>query len=239
MAGLGKELDSLDSTIVSSPGVKPLLRDKAVVLLIAQIAWCLYKTFASLVEHTAISVVYRAWLKERILTGVFHLGLSEPFLSLFLVGLHDSLLLLGENASFLTLELLHALVVCPRSLEVSLARVAELLSLCLQLSSFCFLGLTSRSIRVRAQLANIETRSDSCTVGGVHRQTRVVKPHSFIIEAGHIKLSLLNEASHVVLLTVQQGFPREASYFILIFGYDKILYVYFRSRVDHIVSIPI
>lgn len=35
MASFGKELDSLYSTVVSCPGVKPLLRDKAVVLLIA------------------------------------------------------------------------------------------------------------------------------------------------------------------------------------------------------------
>lgn len=149
-------------------------------------------------------MIDRARLEERILTGVFHLGLSESFLSLFLVGLHDGLLLLGENASFLSLELLHALVVGPRSLEVSLARVTELLSLCLQFSSFCFLRQTrSLSIRVCAQLANIETRSDSCAVGGVHRETRVVKSHSFIVEARHIKLSLLNKASHMVLLAVQ------------------------------------
>ena len=74
-------------------------------------------------------MIDRAWFEQCILPRVFQLSLRKPLLSLLLVSFHDSLLLFSEDASFLTLELFHTLIVRPRPLEVSLAWVSKLLPL--------------------------------------------------------------------------------------------------------------
>ena len=143
MARPGEELDSLDASVMTSPRVQPFLGDEAVMFLVSQIAGSLNEALASLVENTTITVVNRAGFEHCITARVFHFRLSEPFLSLLLVGFHDSFLILCEDSTLLSFELFHAFVVCPGSLPVSLTSIAGLLALQLHLTALGFLSLSS------------------------------------------------------------------------------------------------
>ena len=105
------------------------------MILAAKVAGSLHETLASLVEYTAITMVDRRCFEQGIRTRVFLLGFNQSLLPLLLVCLHYRLLLIGEDATLLPLELFHTFVSGPGTLKVRLTSIAKLLSLCFQLST--------------------------------------------------------------------------------------------------------
>ena len=143
MSSLWEELNLLDTSVVPGPCVQPLLRDEAVVLLVAQVAWRLHETFPSLVEDSSITVVDRCWVEESVLTRILHLCLRQSCLPLLLVRLHDSLLLLRDDATFLAFELFHTFVGGPGTLEIAFACLTKGLALRFNLALDLLLRLLS------------------------------------------------------------------------------------------------
>ena len=61
-----EELNPLNTSVVARPRVEPFLRNKAIMLFVSQVAWCLNKALSSLVEDASVSVVYRRGAEKDI-----------------------------------------------------------------------------------------------------------------------------------------------------------------------------
>ena len=132
----------------------------------------------------------------------------EALLPLLLIHLHVVLLLVRHQPSLLGLELLHALVDGPWSLEIPAACLTKLLPCLFELSSLCF----ARSLLSCASvLANHQGRCDTCSISWVHGSARVVEHDSLLVELHSIQLGLLNETSEVVLACLDFGFSLESA----------------------------
>ena len=130
MACLREELDSLYSSIMARPCVKPLFRYITVVILLPKVGRWLNKAFVPILSDCAGSVINRLRLEEDVvLIWVLNFCFLEPFLPLVFVRFHQVLLLVCQRTALLGLELFHAFIDGPRSFEVSTASLAELLTL--------------------------------------------------------------------------------------------------------------
>lgn len=183
MARLREELNFLDSSVMSSPCVEPLLWDEAVVFLVSQVARRLHKTLSCLVEDAAIAMVNRSWLEEGILARIFCLCLGQSGLSFLFVGLHDGLLLLCQDSTLLPFELFHAFVGGPRSLEITLASLPECLPLGLHLTFYLLLRLLGHGLGFVSDLSHVEAGGDPGSISRVHRDPCVIEPNSLIVES--------------------------------------------------------
>jgi len=124
VAVLGEELDALHAFVVAHPGVDPLLRDEALVLLGPQVGGVLHEVACPprVVEHGSGLFYLSFLLLDR------RLGFLDPLLAHLLVPLHEVFLFLGE-VRLLGLELFHAIVNGPRTHKSATAGVSLLLSL--------------------------------------------------------------------------------------------------------------
>lgn len=135
MASLREELDPLDSTFVSLPGMQPLLGDEAVMLFVAEIGGSIDEALSGdLAQLVAVAMVDRSHLSFKR-EHLFLLRILHFLLALVFVSLHELLLVLSQIC-LLALEFLHTFVGCPWALEISGGCLAEFLSFHLHLSSF-------------------------------------------------------------------------------------------------------
>ena len=66
VTSLREEFDTLHTLVMATPSVQPLLRNKAIMILLSQIAGCLHEALACLVEHTTVTMVNRGWFEKCI-----------------------------------------------------------------------------------------------------------------------------------------------------------------------------
>ena len=127
MPSLREEPYSLNPFIVSTPSVQPFFGDKTIMLFLSQVTWSFDKRLdCRLVRVLRITMVDCSCLINLILS-IFLLGFLQSLLSIFFKILNDRLLF-RCHLSNLVCETFKALVICPRSFEISRHNIALPLS---------------------------------------------------------------------------------------------------------------
>ncbi len=231
---LRKELDLLNSLVVAHPCMKPLLGDEKLMLFLSQIGGWLYEAFPAPI----VCINTMEYGGRLVYFGLFELPrlcIIESFLPfLFKLG-HELFLVLGQ-LRLLSLELLHALVDSPWSLEIPRAGIILSESLLLQLLPVGLPALGGYIPHVGVQVypvdeVGVDELLAGC-VGGVDGVAEGLEVVVLLVEAARVQVDLLDDTGEVVLLGNQLVLRLEAGLFLHVLVELEVLDVDFRGHFD-------